>query len=102
MLAKLPKMCIILLKGFASIFCKEMRMERNYEYGDVIEYLGLRYYVIGGNMNDWICINGHSFNVCLLPKSKITKLIGKSEIDFGKEIRIVTSFRRSENGDRMV
>jgi hypothetical protein len=28
-------------------------MEKNYEYGDVIEYLGLRYYVIGGNMNDW-------------------------------------------------
>lgn len=74
-------------------------MEKNYGYGDVIEYLGLRYYVIGWDADKWICINGYSFNVCTLPKSKITKLIGKSEIDFGKEIRIVTSFRRSENGD---
>lgn len=80
-------------------FCKEIDMERSYEYGDVIEYLGVRYYVIGGNLNDWICINGHSFCVCLLPKTKITKLIGKSNIDFGKEIRITTSFRRSENGN---
>ena len=96
MLAKLPRMCIILLKGFASIFfCKEIRMERNYEYGDVIECLGVRYYVISDALDRLICINGYSFRVCILPKTKIIKLIGKSEIDFGKEI----SFRRRENGD---
>ena len=95
MLAKLPRMCIIILKGFASIFfCKEIRMEKNYEYGDVIEYLGRRYYVIGWDADKWICINGYSFNVCTLPKSKITKLIGKSKTDL-----IVTSFVGGENGD---
>ena len=45
-------------------------MEKNYDYGDVIEHLGMRFYVIGGNLNDWICIEGHSFHVCLLPKNK--------------------------------
>lgn len=70
-------------------------MERNYEYGDVIECLGVRYYVISDALDRLICINGYSFRVCILPKTKIIKLIGKSEIDFGKEI----SFRRSENGD---
>lgn len=70
-------------------------MERNYEYGDVIECLGVRYYVISDVLDRLICINGYSFRVCILPKTKITKLIGKSEIDFGKEI----SFRRRENGD---
>lgn len=70
-------------------------MERNYEYGDVIECLGVRYYVISDVLDRLICINGYSFRVCILPKTKIIKLIGKSEIDFGKEI----SFRRRENGD---
>ena len=85
-----------IIKGLCKyFFCKGIRMERNYEYGDVIECLGVRYYVISDVFDRLICINGYSFRVCILPKTKITKLIGKSEIDFGKEI----SFRRRENGN---
>lgn len=85
-----------IIKGLCKyFFCKEIAMERNYEYGDVIECLGVRYYVISDALDRLICINGYSFRVCILPKTKIIKLIGKSEIDFGKEI----SFRRRENGN---
>lgn len=56
-------------------------MEKNYKRGDVIEYLGVRYYVIKENDEDsWLCIDGHSFNATVIPKEKRTKLIGKSRI----------------------
>ena len=72
-------------------------MERNYEYGDVIECLGVRYYVMGDVGEDWLCINGYSFSVCLFSKSKLSKLIGKSDICFNGSLNI--EFQESENGD---
>ena len=63
-------------------------MDRQYKYRDIIEYLGVRYYVIGDVGEHWLCINGYSFSVCIFPKSKLSKLIGKSEIDFGKSFSI--------------
>ena len=88
MLAKFSIMCIIISKGFASIF-----FVRRCEWIDntnieIIEYLGVRYYVIGDVGEDWLCINGYSFSVCIFPKSKLSKLIGKSEIDFGKSFGV--------------
>lgn len=53
-------------------------MERSYKCGDVIEYLGVRYYVVQNAGEDWLCINGHTFNACLLPKTKLSKFIGES------------------------
>ena len=85
-----------IIKGFCRyFFCKERDMEKDYDYGDVIEHLGMRFYVIGGNLNDWICIEGHSFHVCLLTKTKITKLVGKSD----KEIRISTVIIRRDGDE---
>lgn len=56
-------------------------MEKNYKRGDVIEYLGVRYYVIKEKYGDsWLCIDGHSFNTTVIPKEKRTELIGKSRI----------------------
>ena len=57
-------------------------MDRQYKYRDVIEYLGVRYYVIGDVGEDWLCINGYSFGICLLSKSKLSKLIDESGIYF--------------------
>lgn len=71
-------------------------MDRQYKYGDVIEYLGVRYYVIGDVGEDWLCINGYSFGICLLSKSKLSKLIGESGIYFGT---LNIEFQESENGD---
>ncbi len=90
-------MRIILLKGFASIFCKEMDMKRNYKCGDVIEYLGVRYYVIRDVGEDWLCINGHTFNDCLLPKTKLSKFICESRLGFERLIWIDLS--GDENGN---
>ena len=72
-------------------------MDRQYKYRDVIEYLGVRYYVMGDVGEDWLCINGYSFSVCLLPKSKLSKLIGKSDICFNGSLNI--EFQESENED---
>ena len=55
-------------------------MEKNYKRGDVIEYLGVRYYVLNGVAESWLCIDGYSFNTTVIPKEKRTKLIGKSRI----------------------
>lgn len=63
-------------------------MNRQYKYRDVIEYLGVRYYVMGDVGEDWLCINGYSFGVCLFPKSKLSKLIGKSDICFNGSLNI--------------
>jgi hypothetical protein len=91
-------MCIIILKGFASIFlCKEIDMERSYKCGDVIEYLGVRYYVVQDTGEDWLCINGHTFNACLLPKTKLSKFIGESRIGFERLIWI--DFSGDGNGN---
>ena len=59
-------------------------MDRQYKYRDIIEYLGVRYCVLdeSDNGESWECINGHTFDICQIPKSKITKYIGKSNIDF--------------------
>lgn len=77
-----------IIKGLRKYFCKEMDMERSYKCGDVIEYLGVRYYVIGDVGEDWLCINGHTFNTCLLPKTKLSKFICESRIGFDKLICI--------------
>ena len=71
-------------------------MDRQYKYRDIIEYLGVRYYVMGDVGEDWLCINGYSFSVCLLPKSKLSKLIGESGIYF---CTLNIEFQESENGD---
>ena len=63
-------------------------MGKNYKRGDVIEYLGVRYYVlrecdydaIDGVAESWMCIDGYSFNIAIIPKEKRTELIGKSRI----------------------
>ena len=55
-------------------------MEKNYKRGDVIEYLGVRYYVVENDEDSWLCIDGHSFNITVIPKEKLTELIGKSRI----------------------
>ena len=55
-------------------------MGKNYKRGDVIEYLGVRYYVLNGVAESWLCIDGYSFNATVIPKEKRTKLIGKSRI----------------------
>ena len=62
-------------------------MEKNYKRGDVIEYLGVRYYVlrecdyaIDGVAESWLCIDGYSFNIAIIPKEKRTRLIGRSRI----------------------
>ncbi len=55
-------------------------MEKNYKRGDVIEYLGVRYYVVENDEDSWLCIDGHSFNITVIPKEKRTELIGKSRI----------------------
>lgn len=71
-------------------------MDRQYRYRDIIEYLGVRYYVIGDVGEDWLCINGYSFGICLLSKSKLSKLIGESGIYFGT---LNIEFQESENGN---
>ena len=55
-------------------------MEKKYNRGDVIEYLGVRYYVIENDEDSWLCIDGYSFNITVIPKEKRTELIGKSRI----------------------
>ena len=67
-------------------------MEKDYKQGDIIEYLGVRYYVIGDTDDDWPCISGHTFRACYLPKSKITKFIGSA----------VVRLKRFENEDQVV
>lgn len=59
-------------------------MERHYKYRDIIEYLGVRYYVLDESEDgkSWDCINGYTFDICQVPKSKITKYIGRPKIYF--------------------
>lgn len=59
-------------------------MDKQYSFGDIIEYLGVRYYVLGvsDDGTSWECINGYTFDICQVPKSKITEYIGRSKINF--------------------
>ena len=50
-------------------------MEKKYNRGDVIEYLGVRYYVIENDEDSWLCIDGYSFNITVILKTNSIMLL---------------------------
>ena len=55
-------------------------MDREYFYRDIIERLGVRYYVLRELKDSYWCISGYSFEICYVPKGKLTKHVGKSKL----------------------